>query len=341
MNSRTRVVVFHAIGWLIFLSIPVLIMPTIAVELTKIDRKILTIPMLLSSLSLVGIFYLNYFLLIPKFLFARRYFLYAVLSGLSMFFSFAMPRIVLFILDIGPFRQFEQSAVLSKIFPLVITNTILMFTVIFLASIVLRLNNRWKQTEEEKLSAQLAYLKTQINPHFLFNTLNSIYGVTIGKAPEAAEMVSQLSEMMRYTLRESQYDYVPLTKELQYIENYVELQKNRMDETIEFDFEIVGNPSSLQIAPLILIPFIENAFKHGINAEQESKIWINIEIKDYQLYLTVHNNKVDVQSQHFEHSGIGVHNTKNRLRLIYPDQHLLSIVDSTETYQVSLHLNLR
>ena len=312
----------------------------VAVELTKVDRKILTIPMVLSCLSLVGIFYLNYFILIPRFLFKRKYLLYGLLSGLSMFVSFAMPRVILLLLDIGPFRQFEQSPVLQKIFPLVITNTILMFTVIFLASIVLRLNNRWKQTEEEKLSAQLAYLKTQINPHFLFNTLNSIYGVTIGKSPEGAEMVSQLSEMMRYTLRESQQELVSLAKELQYIENYIELQKNRLDDNIQFEFAITGQPASLQIAPLLLIPFIENAFKHGVNAEQESKIVIRIDIKGRELHLIVTNNKVEVQSQHLEHSGIGVQNTKNRLKLIYPDQYLLSIVDTAEIYTVSLHLNL-
>ena len=229
---------------------------------------------------------------------------------------------------------------MSRGIPLFFANALLMFSVTFLTSLVLRLNTRWKETEKERLSAQLDYLKTQVNPHFLFNTLNSIYSITIGKAPQASEMVNKLSQMMRYSLKEAQLNYVPLEKEINYIQNYIDLQKVRFDDSVRFNYEIKGDFSNKQIAPLLLIPFIENAFKHGVNSEQDSYIQINLNIIGNELKLKVTNNKVDIETDQEEKSGIGINNTKSRLMLIYPNNHSLKIIDSETHFTVYLTLNL-
>jgi sensor histidine kinase YesM len=197
-----------------------------------------------------------------------------------------------------------------------------------------------KQTEKEKLSAQLSSLKSQINPHFLFNTLNSIYATAIDESPQTADMVDKLSEIMRYTMRDTQKDVVLLDEELNYIGNYVELQNIRLDESVWLEYHVEGEPGHLEIAPMLLIPFIENAFKHGVNSEQDSHVEIIININNTELHLVVINNKVNIQLDTSEQSGLGIANTKRRLELIYPDKHLLTIIENEKEFRVSLHINL-
>lgn len=339
MKSKTTIILLHILAWVLFLSLPILFSP----DAPKIFRNEIGnlhfLPILLSSLTLIMIFYFNYFVLIPKFLFPERYVEYALLGILCIVFMFAFPLIVL-----SPVKSSGETVfydpILRRSIPLVIANNLLMFFVVFFASIGLRLNNRWKETEKEKLSAQLSYLKTQINPHFLFNTLNSIYSVTIGKAPKGAEMVNQLSEMMRYTLKETQMDFVPLEKEIDYIGNYIDMQKLRFDDSVKFEYEVHGQRDDLEIAPLLLIPFIENVFKHGVNSEDNSDIKIKIEIAPTSLNLYVFNNKVEVHTTQSEKSGLGIENARTRLRLVYPDKHDLKIIETENTFEVILKINL-
>jgi LytS/YehU family sensor histidine kinase len=215
-----------------------------------------------------------------------------------------------------------------------------MFILVLVTSIALRVNSRWKQTEKERLAAQLAYLKTQINPHFLFNILNNIYSEAIDKSPRAADMIERLSGMMRYTLRETQNDFVQLEDEIDYITNYIELQKVGFDSTVQLKFKTSGYFYDKQIAPLILITFIENAFKHGVNSEQDSNIAITIDVKNHELHLEVLNKKVVKETNFNDKSGLGIENTKHRLELLYPNKHLLSIDDNSTTFNISLYINL-
>jgi len=216
-----------------------------------------------------------------------------------------------------------------------------MLIVSILASISLTINNHLRQLEKEKLVAQISSLKSQINPHFLFNTLNNIYATAIDTSPRTADMVDKLSEMMRYTMKETQNDFVPLEEEINYLNNYIELQKLRLDSKIKFDYTIDGEFSELQIAPMLLIPFVENAFKHGVNSEQDSNIRINIKADESELHFLVANNKVNIQSGiKGNSSGLGIENTKHRLVLIYPSKHLLTIKETENDFTVSLHINL-
>ena len=154
-------------------------------------------------------------------------------------------------------------------------------------------------------------------------------------------MVDKLSEMMRYTMKDTQQDYVMLEDEINYINNYIELQKLRLDRTVKLEYKTMKDIPALQIAPMLLVPFIENAFKHGVNSEQKSHIQIELSMNKTEFQLRVLNNKVNVQQEIAERSGLGITNTWHRLHLIYPSKHLLVINDTDKEFSVSLHINLQ
>jgi LytS/YehU family sensor histidine kinase len=160
-------------------------------------------------------------------------------------------------------------------------------------------------------------------------------------APKAADMVDKLSEMMRYTMKDTQRDFVRLEDEINYINNFIELQKMRLDKSVKLEYCTLENVPEFQIAPMLLIPFIENAFKHGVNSEQRSHITIEMAMNKTELQLNVMNDKVDIQHEISDRNGLGIENTKHRLNLIYPAKHLLVIQDSEVEFYVSLHINLQ
>jgi hypothetical protein len=216
------------------------------------------------------------------------------------------------------------------------------FMMVLVLSAIVRINNRLKQSEKEKVNAELSYLKAQINPHFLFNTLNSIYSSAIEEnADNTAFAVVKLSGMMRYVISEAHHAYVPLDKELSYISDYIELQKMRLGSTVHLLYAVTGNAAGKQIAPLILISFIENAFKHGVNPEEYSSIDIDIDIHEDVLSMTVLNNKVKTVNMNALKNNVGVENTSSRLQLLYPSKHELVIKDDEKEFLVLLKMNLQ
>jgi LytS/YehU family sensor histidine kinase len=180
-----------------------------------------------------------------------------------------------------------------------------------------------KNLENEKLIAELAFLKSQINPHFLFNSLNNIYSLTYQKSDKASEAVMKLSEIMRYMLQESNEPTVKLSREIRYLENYIELQKLRFKSKAYIDFIITGDIAEQSIAPLILIAFVENAFKHGDVSDASSPIRIRIEIANNILQFELWNKKSGQNKD--ETSGIGLNNVRRRLELLYTQRYTLSI----------------
>jgi len=279
--------------------------------------------------------------IIPKFLLLKKYLLYVSTLALSIVTAFVLSDFFLDLSDFKPDKLASINPVLIKIRPIFKANTFLMLIISILASIALTINNHLRQTEKEKFSAQISSLKSQINPHFLFNTLNNIYATAIDASPRTADMIDKLSDMMRYTMKETQNDFVPLEEEINYLNNFIELQKLRLESKIKFDYTIEGEFTELQIAPMLLIPFVENAFKYGVNSEQDSNIRINIKIIESELHFLVANNKVNIQSDIKENnSGLGIKNTKHRLVLIYPSKHLLTIKETENDFFVSLHINL-
>lgn len=195
------------------------------------------------------------------------------------------------------------------------------------------------QIAEEKLSTELNFLKSQINPHFLFNTLNNLFSIAQkNEVEELSTGISGLSNLMRYMLYESNADFVPLTKEVSYIESFIEIQQLRHDDDDELivNFEKKGDFSSVQIAPMILLPFIENAFKHGFSLNENSIIDLFLEVRDARVCFRAKNKAFKQHTFSDTSSGIGLENVTRRLHLIYPDRHQLNIIRENGTFMVEL-----
>ena len=212
-------------------------------------------------------------------------------------------------------------------------HTALVYLLGVISSLLFAISGRLQNVEKEKMKSELAFLKAQINPHLLFNTLNSIYALALKKDDKTPDAVIQLSELMRYIITNANDEVIDLSKEINYINNYVMLQKTRLGNTVNVNYKVSGTPFGKVITPLILISFIENAFKHGANPDQTSEICINIDILEKELTMLVSNKKThSVQSE----TGIGLHNTIERLALLYPNQHQLKIEDMPDKYIVNL-----
>jgi sensor histidine kinase YesM len=340
MKNRLNTIAVHIVIWTLLFLVPYLSTYRVIHKFLPKAPLYTYAPMVVLSSFLITIFYVNYFLLIPKYLLERRYGRYAVMLGLCLGLGLSTSVLIFELFGFDPAMIDKANPILATISPIAQANAFLMLIIGIVTSILLAMNNRLKQTEEEKLSAQIASLQSQINPHFLFNTLNNIYATAIDTSPQTAEMVAQLSEMMRYSMRDIQKDLVDLGEEIGYIDNYIALQQMRLDRKVKLDYLQEGNFSGFEIAPMLLISFIENAFKHGVNAEEHSHISIRISMRGHTLDLHVRNNKVHVQSETSVHSGLGIANTRSRLKLIYPRTHVLTIQETDATFDVSLQITL-
>lgn len=197
-----------------------------------------------------------------------------------------------------------------------------------------------KKLAEEKVKAELSFLKSQIHPHFLFNTLNNLYALTLIKSDKTPDIVLKLADLMDYMIYKSNDEFVPLVKELEVLEGYVELEKMRYNERLDFRYQVNGEVDTHQIAPLILLPFIENCFKHGAS-KNRTKVWIDVSLlveADF-LHLKVVNSLPAMGEESGEGSeGIGLKNVRRRLELIYPDRHELLIKKEEAAFRVELKI---
>lgn len=339
MKTKTAQVFIHVVASLAFLSVPVLSSP----DLYHFSELFSIPPFLrefLFYLLLIGFYYLDYFVLIPRFYLRKHYALFSLLTFLCFVVALIVP--LLLIPHEFHHRTNESHPPLPiPALPMFFRGTVYQlftFLVVAFFSLVIRLNSQWRKTQEEKKDSELSYLKAQINPHFLFNTLNSIYSLAITKSDETPKAIVKLSGMMRYVTSEASAGFVPLSKELCYIYDYVELQRLRLGNTIQLSYTVTGDPGKQQVVPLLLIPFVENAFKHGVNPEEDSRIDIVITINDPEIKLSVVNNKV--KERICDSTGIGVDTTIHRLQLSYPSRHTLLIEDNENRHSVLLTLRL-
>jgi LytS/YehU family sensor histidine kinase len=230
----------------------------------------------------------------------------------------------------------------------------MVFVVLVLAWVVssaLRITGEWLQSEEirkqlhsDQLAAELAFLKSQVNPHFLFNTLNNVYSLAELKSDDAPAAILKLSHLMRYMLYEAHAPRVPLTNEIEHLRTYVDLQRLRLDpDQVPIDFIIEGDPHGHLIEPMLLIPFVENAFKHGISFQHPSDINLHLRVDDHGLAFTVRNRVVfgptsETPAGANPVGGVGLTNVRQRLKLLYPGRHELAL-NRTKTYFIAI-LNL-
>ena len=229
---------------------------------------------------------------------------------------------------------------------------LLMFANIFLSGVSAYL--RWALAKEQTVfqaryshqAAELSNLRTQINPHFLFNALNSLYGAALKEnSVKTAEGIQKLGDMMRFMLEENNRDRIPLEKEIEYLHNYIHLQRIRLDETRDIDITVrIQEPGpAIYLAPMLLIPFVENAFKHGISLRNPSWIAVTLTLDASSVYFKVHNSRHPKPAMDPEEGrgGIGLANGTKRLELIYPQRHSLGIQQSEQDYFVLLTIHFK
>ena len=214
-----------------------------------------------------------------------------------------------------------------------------------LLSATIRITQEWyknekqrQEMEKEKLASELSFLKSQVNPHFLFNTLNGIYSLANRKSDKTPGAIVKLSDMMRHMLYESGKDVVSLDKEIEYLNNYIELQKLRLSEDANVSFKVEGDTAGKKIMPMLLIPFFENAFKHGVDADG-ADINAELTVSDNELKLKV-INRISKSQKKDEGSGIGLVNIKKQLEHLYPNSHSLTIDEKEGYFSVELSLKI-
>lgn len=286
--------------------------------------------------------YINLGILIPKYLSQKNFMTYVLLL-LAMVAVFTPIKVLLLYItydEVDP-REF------------LVMNQQYIFLLLFLTaggSSIVKIISDWqrhqrdrKELETQRMQSEIKFLKSQINPHFLFNTLNSLYALTLKKSDNAPEIVIKLSEMMRYMLYECNERRVPLYKEVNYIQNYLDLERLRQSGQSDITFEVEGNISDQTIAPLIFIPFLENSFKHGLNHQiGDGFVRVNMKVLDNKLLLRIINSKPKQAPVRPEKpsGGIGLVNVQRRLNLLYPNQYKLDIQDSPGEHMVELSLDL-
>lgn len=230
-------------------------------------------------------------------------------------------------------------------FPKIAKMFVSIYPVTFTA-VAIKLLKYWFQNKqaqqvlaEEKLQAELKFLKTQIHPHFLFNTLNNLYALTLKKSDLAPGIVLKLSELINYMLYECKGEEVPLSNEIKFIRNYVDIEKLRYGNKLDVEIRVNGDVSGRVIAPLILLPFVENCFKHGASLELDQS-WVKVDIDSQpdSIIFKVENNKV-AGNGNGHGQGIGIQNVKRRLDLLFPESHNLKIINGQETFLVILTIN--
>ncbi len=201
-------------------------------------------------------------------------------------------------------------------------------------------NNRNQTIAKEKLSIELEMLKAQVHPHFLFNTLNNLYSLTLTKSDKAPLTVSHLADLLRYMLYECNEKEVPLEKEVEMLRKYVELEKLRYGARLDVSFSCSGNILGLKIAPLILLPFVDNSFKHGVS-EEIDQCWINLQMHAQgNTFTFILSNSRSHDALSYKPGGIGLQNIKKRLELIYRGNYNMIINEEAEMYSIKLQVGL-
>jgi hypothetical protein len=334
---RNTNIVYHLLGVVLVLFIPSVIFPNL------IHSHSIPIAFIIKDTTLVALlicfFYAHYHYIIPKIYNSKKYILYLIIIILIFSFlcSFAIPFKHLLP---DPHSHSKIGLTNLQYFLRELRQNFFFFIGVLFASLALKLNHQWKQIEQEKLNAELSYLKAQINPHFLFNTLNSIYSLALIKSDSTPKAILELSSLMRYVISESKEKFVPLEKEIDYIKSYIDLQKLRLDDTVCVSFTTEGEIQNKDISPLMLIPFIENAFKHGVNPEENSIIDIFLIVQGKNLLLKVTNALVTSITDIHTKSGFGIENAKTQLSLLYPNKHSLTLEEANHCFIVTLKLNI-
>ena len=303
-------------------------------------------------------FYFNYFVLVPRLLLRKKQWLFSLSILSALVISFYVNEVIM--TKTREYYAVSSTNLRKASSPQALkwnrkrherhrrtenTGAVIMVLMSLFVSTITRETREWylqdkkrKELEKQQLLSELSFLKSQVNPHFLFNSLNGIYALAIKKSDKTPEAVLQLSELMRHMLYESDKEQVALEKEVAYLKNYIQLQQLRLSPDVRILFQVEGNLSGKTIAPMLFIPFIENAFKHGIDSDG-GNIQIKLQVKGNQLSFDM-MNRISKAENKDAVSGIGLVNVRKRLDLLYGGRYQLEYKASNGNFIVHLHLNI-
>lgn len=342
INANPLRTVLHIVFWitylLFFVALAKINLPEVPFLRITFRTGVFSLPV-----DIIATYFAIY-VLMPILLYKRKYIAFCIaFLFASVFFALLVHAIdyYFYVPYFYPERAYEKSFwVFPYFFYIVSTNSVVIFAV------AIKLGKRWFEAqnkatllEAQNLKSELSMLKHQLSPHFLFNTLNNIDSLIYADQDKASTAIIRLSDIMRYMLYNSEQKFVQLSKEIEYIRNVIKLQELRMKGMNVIQLDIDGDPRNYKVAPLLFIPFIENAIKHRDKSKEDQGIQIGITIQGQQLQFTA-INKVDKNQQKDETGGIGLQNVKRRLKLLYPDKHSLKINETSDTFEVELIIPL-
>jgi two-component system LytT family sensor kinase len=340
-NNRYQTIFSHALFWLFSIVLfTVVLFYTRDFSLSDIDLKT-AINIIITILLLAVSVYINLLWLLPVFFKRRRFLLFSFFQLGNILLFILLNYYISVLFEGGAHPNFFNEAVAEFILVLIflIVSSLLKFV---RDSFTLQdAERRIRESERQQMEAELKALKAQINPHFFFNTLNSLYSLTIDRSEKAPELILKLSELMRYVIYEAKEDFETIERQLDFIKSYVYLESLRVGDHLKVDVSVKGENLSLRVAPLLFIAFVENAFKHcSRDKAKDPFISIIIDIESrHQINFYIENTK-EADLHHFNPPipGIGLQNVRKRLELLYPGRHTLIIKESNDRFIVDLIL---
>jgi LytS/YehU family sensor histidine kinase len=331
LPEKYTVPAIHALVWCILIAIPTIIFTGQEENFTGLSHSYF----IFSSLFHIGIFYFNAYFLYPRLLTKKRWWAYipalAIVVVIANFLK-------LFFLKLDP--DFRLTEINTRIIFFSIVPFILGSIIFRLISDRLRFERLEKEARAERLSAELKFLRSQISPHFLFNMMANMVALARQKSDILEPSLIRLSELLRYMLYDSNREQISLHQEIEHLQNYISLQQLRFGEDVKTEVSVENDSPEAKIEPMLLVPFIENAFKHGIGLVKGPFIRIEMDVKNRKLHFAISNNYNKENRSKDKNSGIGLMNVRNRMNLLYPGKHNLDITDANGIFTVDLNLDL-
>ncbi len=353
--SKGARLVIHVAGWILFLGLVIAFLSTSG-NGSSVSQRIITLSFFVFFIVYFFLFYFNSLVLFPKLYLQKQHAYYFVIIAL-LFAGIWFLKPFDDLMNMRPHfgnRHLPRPPMPGDFHPppgprfgqKIDIVSIVLFLMIWTLSSALELIKQWQNTEQraaqaeaDKTNAELSFLKAQINPHFLFNTLNNIYSLSVSNNSHTPEAILKLSNIMRYVTDEASQHFVPLQSEVDGARNYIDLQRLRVNDKATINFSVSGNLDGKQVAPLLLMSFIENAFKYGISNHEPFVIDMKVSVEKETIVFFCQNT-IFKNEQEAERNGIGIANTKKRLEHLYPYKHLLSITSQGNLYTVQLTLQV-
>jgi sensor histidine kinase YesM len=337
-TKKWATIALHVLAWAIFFTLPFLLRPSRLGSRPQTDFTGLIYLVSCNNIIRVLVFYTNYQLMIPQLMYRRKYWQYFALLVLIFAFMFAADRLLFSIFLSG--SEYKIINFLAFNLPTFI------FLIIASAALrgvrdQIRENNRIKELENENLKTELSLLRSQVSPHFMFNVLNNMVALARKKSDALEPSLIKLSQLLRYMLYETDEHKVLLQNEVNYLQSYIDLQQQRFGKNVKINTRFADISNGHTIEPMLLIPFVENAFKHGTGLIDNAEIDIGLKVENNVLRFSVRNKFSEVADQPKDKtSGIGLANVKRRLNLLYRNQHKLDITQADGWFNVVLELKL-